>query len=359
MSAFLLSILGILTATNAKNQIMDLTLLPPNLEGGLCLDGSPSGFYYSPPPNDVNSSLWVIHLDGGGACSTKSSCMDRANSSKGSSNYWSKTRAGSNEWSDDPVTNPDFYMAHHVVIPYCTGDVHLGQITTPTPQTWGLYFSGHLNFVHIIGHLFNNMSLLSAKYVLLTGNSAGGNGVFGNYNWFYQHLKANAVSADIVIKAAPMSGWFFPGNDTIDQPNDPEMPPNDYPHWVQNENGGSGHDPALNQLWDTYLIPECVSALGPKKSWHCSSVHNMYPFLTGPIFVMENKYDKNQIVDEMLMPINPVTNESIGYVEYYGLDMENSIKTRIIHVKNETNGVYFASCFDHGVGLGIGLQNSP
>ena len=149
---------------------MDLYLIPENVKGGNCLDGSPSGFYYSPPPNDgKNSSLWVIHLDGGGACASKSTCMQRANTSSGSSNYWNKTHKGSNEWSDDPVLNPDFYMAHHVVIPYCTGDVHLGQISTPTDATWGLYFSGHLNFVHIIQGLGEKFGLLTAKYILFTG----------------------------------------------------------------------------------------------------------------------------------------------------------------------------------------------
>ena len=169
MSPLFLAILGALTTLNAQNQIMNLYLLPSNTKGGLCLDGSPSGFYYSPPPNNANSSLWVIHLDGGGACTTKESCMQRANSSKGSSNYWSKTEKARNEWSDDAQTNPDFYMAHHIVIPYCTGDVHLGQITTPTAQTWGLYFSGHTNFVHIIQYLSDNMGLLSAQHVLFTG----------------------------------------------------------------------------------------------------------------------------------------------------------------------------------------------
>ena len=190
----------------------------------------------------------------------------------------------------------------------------------------------------------------------ISGNSAGGYGVFGNYNWFYSHMKSNAVNKDIIIKAAPMSGWFFPGNDTIDQPDDPLAPPNDYPHWVANQTGGEGHDPSINELWDTYLIPECVEALG-NESWHCSSVHNIYPFLKGPIFVMENKYDTNQIHAQFLMPENPVTPQTIGYVEYFGLDMENSIFTRIIDINNATNGVYFASCFDHGGGLGIGLSS--
>ena len=134
------------------------------------------------------------------------------------------------------------------------------------------------------------------------------------------------------------------------------MPPDDYPHWVANQNGGATHNDSINELWDVYLDSECVGALGPNKSWHCLSVHNIYPFLKGPIFIMENNYDTNQIQEEGQMPHNEVTNDTIGYVEYFGLDMRNSIYTRIVDVNNVTNGVYLASCFDHGTGLGIGLE---
>ena len=57
------------------------------------------------------------------------------------------------------------------------------------------------------------------------------------------------------------------------------MPPDDYPHWVANQNGGATHNDSINELWDVYLDSEHVQALGPNKSWHCSSVHNIYPFL--------------------------------------------------------------------------------
>lgn len=319
------------------------------------MDGSPAGFYYSPPPSH-SSNLWVIHLDGGGACFTEESCKLRAKTSKGSSNYWPKTRKGSNEWSDDPQTNPDFYMGHHVLIPYCSGDCHTGQRKVPSknPDTWGFYFSGHLNFRLIIQYLADSMGFVDAQYVLFTGNSAGGLGVFSNINWLYDEIKQARYKNNITFKAAPMSGWFTPGNST-DQLNNPMMPPNDYPHWIKNEDGGEGHNNSIVELWDGYLIPDCVAALGRNKSWHCSSVHNLYPFIRAPIFVMENKYDKNQIVQQLLLPMHPVNNGTIGYVEYFGNAMDRSIMTRIIENKNQSNGVFYASCFDHGTGLGIGL----
>eukprot|EP01084_Bolivina_argentea_P291456 500926_1 len=341
-------------AINAQQQTMKLQLLDKNLSGGQCLDGSPAGFYYSPPPSG-SSNLWVINLKGGGACGNKKDCMSRANSSLGSSKYWPKTMAAPGSMSDDSRTNPDFYMGHHVFGPYCSGDCWSGLRTQPStnPDTWGLYFSGHLIFTHITRYIAANFSFLDAQYVLLTGESAGAIGVFGNINWLYDELKQNGTYKDnITIKAAPSSGWFFPGN-TTDQLNDPMMPPNDYPHWIANQDGGEGHDDSGNVLYDAYLDPKCVTALG-NLSWHCNSVHNLYKYIETPIFVMQNKFDTNQLENQFLLPRNVVNNETIGYVEYFGNDMDRSIITQMIDIKNDKNGLFFPSCFDHGGGLGIG-----
>eukprot|EP01084_Bolivina_argentea_P259618 438109_1 len=358
MSPFLLSfVIGLITIQAQQN--MKQYLFHENEQGGQCLDGSPAGFYYSPPPQG-SSNLWVINLEGGGACHTQHSCMSRANSSLGSSNYWSKThRASPPSLSDDPSINPDFYTGHHVYAPYCNGDVWGGQRLTPStnPDTWGFYFSGHLVFEHIIQYLAYNIStgsLLDAQYILLTGGSAGGMGTFGNIDWLCTEMKKIGKYKDnITVKAAPIAGWFFPGNVT-DEPLDPMMPPNDYPHWVANENGGEGHNDSIVVLYDGYLLPNCVQALGKENAWHCGSVHNAYPYIEAPIFVLENKYDQNQIYAQMLMPKNPVTNETIGYVEYYGINMDRSIITQLIDEKNDKNGLFYPSCFDHGTGLSIG-----
>eukprot|EP01084_Bolivina_argentea_P137124 241490_1 len=111
----LIFIFGIITIK--AQQEMKLILLPDEV-GGKCLDGSPAGFYYSPPPNGT-SDLWVIDLKGGGACSDETSCLQRANTSLGSSNYWPQTyNPGNGVNSNDPTINPDFYSGHHIHAPY-------------------------------------------------------------------------------------------------------------------------------------------------------------------------------------------------------------------------------------------------
>merc|ERR1711871_1724596 len=78
----------------------------------------------------------------------------------------------------DAATNPDFYGANRVFIPYCTGDLHTGTQTSTSEKTYGLWFSGSVNLRLIIDHLKQSEGLNDAKYVMLTGESAGGMGTY-------------------------------------------------------------------------------------------------------------------------------------------------------------------------------------
>eukprot|EP01084_Bolivina_argentea_P259617 438108_1 len=258
---WLWNIIAIFVTINADVTYLNLTLLPKGTKGGQCLDGSPAGFYYTAPPSG-SSNLWIIQLQGGGACHDETSCTSRANSSLGSSNYWAQAMKGSGAMSNDPILNPDFYSGHKIHCPYCNGDVWSGQRTEPStdPNTWGFYFSGHLVLERIMQYLANNLNVLDAQYVLLTGGSAGGMGTFGNIDWLSSQFKQKGTYKNVTIKAAPIAGWFFPGN-TTDQINNPMMPPNDYPHWTQHENGGEGHNDSINILWDAYLHPKSDETL--------------------------------------------------------------------------------------------------
>eukprot|EP01083_Nonionella_stella_P235198 827282_1 len=135
---------GTINAQGYQN--MTLTLFPPNTQGAQCLDGSPAGFYHQPPQHG-DSNLWVIFLQGGGACGSLQTCEKRANGPLGSSKYWSKQYNLTKDrglCSSDPTINPDFYQGHHGFAPYCSGDVWAGQRATPSkhdPDTWGFYFS--------------------------------------------------------------------------------------------------------------------------------------------------------------------------------------------------------------------------
>eukprot|EP01084_Bolivina_argentea_P105195 188315_1 len=298
MSLLLLIVIG-----GVVNAQLKRILLPKNTTGGQCMDGSPAGLFYSPPPSG-SSNLWVITIKGGGLCNTKKSCDQRATTASGSSNYWPATEQFHEfgELSNDPSINPDFYTGHKVLCYYCTSDCWQGQRTEASsdPDTWGYIFDGHLVFTQIIEYAETNLGLLDAEYVLLTGASAGGIGLFTNVDWLGDQFKQKGYK-NLTYKASPKAGWFFSGN-TTDQLNDPMMPPNDFPHWIKNTTGGIGHDDSMVILYDGYINPACAQGLGSNLSWQCASTHNLYKYITSPIFVMENKYDCDAFIEGMQMP---------------------------------------------------------
>ena len=163
-------------------------LLDANAVGGKCLDGSPAGYYYEAPPSGSDGSFWVIYLEGGGYCASKSSCTQRAGTIYGSSTNWPAIVTGEASFSSSKTENPYFWDGHHVFAPYCAGDVHSGPIATPTKETWGFYFDGHLIVKHIIADLMDKYKLNEAKNVLLTGCSAGGLGTFVNLDYVQDTL---------------------------------------------------------------------------------------------------------------------------------------------------------------------------
>ena len=178
---------------SSSAQTMYLTKFDRDRIGTKCLDGSPAGYYYSPPPNG-ESKTWIIRMKGGGNCVTQEECINRTTTGLGSSENWSNTYDPSNSiLSDNSNKNPDFYDAHHVYIPYCSGDLHSGQRITNSSETYGFYFNGHLIFKNIISDLAhetdNHASILDASHILLTGNSAGGYGTMANINWLYEKAR--------------------------------------------------------------------------------------------------------------------------------------------------------------------------
>jgi hypothetical protein len=68
-------------------------VLSPEQSGdGLCLDGSPPGFYYSPAPaGSKHNNSWVLYLAGGAWCTDKDSCLVRSKTELGTSTLWGET----------------------------------------------------------------------------------------------------------------------------------------------------------------------------------------------------------------------------------------------------------------------------
>ena len=164
----------------------------------------------------------------------------------------------------------------------------------------------------------------------------------------YIHAKLQAFNPTIRYKAAPVAGWFYAGNCTDEKSAEWNWaPPNDYPHWIENEIGGTGHDNSSDVLYQSYLNTNCEQ--NENISWHCGTAHVSYKYIETPLLILENIYDSQQIETEMQLPSN-VSNETKEYVSYFGYNMLLSIANQV----QSPNGVFLASCFDHCGGIGYG-----
>jgi hypothetical protein len=262
--------------------------------GGLCLDGSPAGFYYEPSSSANSSDTWMIYLQGGGACYTQEGCVSRSKEALGSSTNWSRTMSSACPNCDDESMAPAFIEGHHVYIKYCTGDTYRGTRTEVSAATWGLHFDGHLNFARIVDELVANYSLRdsSRSRILLWGGSAGGIGTFVNADYLSSRFPQS------LVKAAPDAGFFFP-SDPLSVPHGCGMPLY-YPDWAAGPSSGDDpYDNSVAVLWQSYKHKSCVDSysqkLGQNSTWFCESISNLYPYIQTPLLVLENMYDTNQI----------------------------------------------------------------
>lgn len=328
--------------------------------GGRCLDGGMAGYYYGAPSSGLSStSTWVIWIDGGGACFDETSCLAWQQGgpyNRPASRPWPATRQGTSKIvSDDSSINPHFHDAHHVQVPYCTGDLHAGQNQEPT--TLGdtdFYFSGHLNFKHILQHIMDNYRAEASNMerVLLVGSSAGGAGVINNCD-FLQTFLAEAGSP-AQVSCAPAAGWFNPGF-TEDHPDDEESKPSLYNDWRANPAVATDwtiHTKALNEMLMSHQPKECVAALGSEEAWKCGSATVVYPYIEAPMFVMQNWFDNVQLNAESGLPYRLFdTSSGRDYIGYFGRAMQISAEL-VNTIPKPGNGLFLASCLDHGDGIG-------
>ena len=240
--------------------------------GGLCLDGSQAGFYYDNSSAVANATAtWIIYLEGGGACYTEEDCTSRSKQALGSSKHWAQSKDAC------PICNTDhskgFDDAHHVYVPYCTGDTHTGTRTSTPPGTWGFYFDGHLNFVRVLDALVANHGLADGPNtkILLSGGSAGGIGTFVNADYLSSRFPQSTA------KAAPNAGYFFPG-DPLSPPAGAGLPL-DYDDWAAGPPYNDPWDATTAELWQSYVHESCAAhyngTLGPNTTWYCGSISNL------------------------------------------------------------------------------------
>ncbi|VAH70361.1 unnamed protein product [Triticum turgidum subsp. durum] len=150
-----------------------LTLLSGAKEkGAVCVDGTPPGYHLQRGSGD-GADRWLVHLEGGGWCSTVKECSGSRLSTKGSSNFMKPIRfMGNGILGGDQLQNPDFYNWNKVYVRYCDGASFSGDAEAQAQDGTTLYFRGLRIYEAVIDELMEK-GLTNATQALFTGCSAG------------------------------------------------------------------------------------------------------------------------------------------------------------------------------------------
>ncbi|KAK3164480.1 hypothetical protein QOZ80_1AG0019380 [Eleusine coracana subsp. coracana] len=202
----LLSVLGPLHCSSQDLDVVDLTLLAgAHDKGAVCLDGSPAG-YHLQTGSGTGSQNWIIHLQGGGWCSTIQGCSDRRMGELGSSNFM-KAMSFSGILSNDDGRNPYFYNWNRVYVRYCDGASFAGDSQLEDQSGKMLFFRGLRIWEAVINELMEK-GLAHSKQALLTGCSAGGLATLLHCDNFRARFPPN-----VLVKCLPDAGFFLDEKD--------------------------------------------------------------------------------------------------------------------------------------------------
>jgi hypothetical protein len=269
-------------------------------------------------------------------------------------------------FGENPNSNPGFWDAHKVYVPYLSGDLFLGTriepYTFPPDPDWGtrdneptnapqpeFYFSGHLHLEHIVTELSTNATftetgggLDNATDVLLTGCSAGGYGVRYNADWLLDTLPAGAN-----VRAAPAAALGYKP-DTA---------------WLNAQAGVEGGFPIMlprpdgvpdgPTLWSRYANPASLAACldsvedrtEDEAQTFCISNLGQIASLRTPTMFLTNQFDTRPIMfqyanESDFAESDTSTLAGQQYLAYWGTETRRFL---IDHVQY----AFAPSCFDH------------
>ena len=327
-SIILLLNVSVESTSSESSQSAPLSLLSTS-SPGKCLDGSPSGYYFLPSSNQ-SETRWTLDLYGGGECFSASSCQAATKGPLGSSKYFPASADFNSYFSDsNPSTNPGFAAWNHVQIAYCSQDLHSGQRTSTSSDTFGLFFSGHLSFKAILDEL-DLKGFVNATEILVSGESAGGIGMWPNLD--YTHIRYPAAR----VSGAPIAGFYFFAYPYIG-PNasKPELA-NFSPQGIQN----------LYALYNAKVVSGCATAYASDPS-PCMLGNYSFPYINADIFASEaqsdavvlSAHDNINAADRYLPP-------EYAYLTQWALNMSIALSP-LLSINNLQHGVFTPACWTH------------
>lgn len=338
---------GPLRRSSRMPEPVALTLLAGAREkGAVCLDGTPPG-YHLIRGSGSGSNSWLVHLEGGGWCSTVKDCSNRRMSQLGSSNFMKPLQfAGAGIFGSDQLQNPDFYNWNRVYVRYCDGASFSGDAEGQAQDGTTLHFKGLRIYEAVIDELMGK-GLANATQVLLTGCSAGGLATILHCDDFSARFPH-----EVSVKCLADAGFFLDVKDISGQRS----------FWsVYN---GVVHLQNVRKV----LPKDC---LANKEPTECFFPAELIKSIHTPIFILNSGYDSWQI-QYVLVPGSSAPDKSwlscrenlancnstqIKVLDGFRNTMVDDLKV-VVEDKQDW-GLFIDSCFTHCQTLSGTSWNSP
>ncbi|XP_021730066.1 pectin acetylesterase 9-like [Chenopodium quinoa] len=300
--------------------------------GAYCLDGSLPAYQFSKGFGS-GASNWLLHIEGGGWCNDVNSCLERATTEVGSSNYMTENNF-TGILSNNESLNPDFYNWNRVMLRYCDGASFAGNSLYEN-GTSSLYFRGQKIWQAIISDLLPQ-GLAHAEKALLSGCSAGGLAVFLHCDNFSRSLPGNAS-----VKCISDAGFFLDVKDVAKTDTIRTL----------------YHDVVSLQGVEQNLNQNCTSSQIDLKQ--CLFPQYFLSYIKTPMFILNTAYDTWQF-NNILVPssadpggvwnscknnLATCTDSQIQTLQDFRLDMLNA--TNSFYKSSTSGGMFINSCFAH------------
>lgn len=344
-----------LQAADATGTWTLVRLNPQKYPKAQCLDGSYGALYFMPGSNGHDLSTFVLHIQGGGWCTSLQDCADRAafpvyagQPSIGSTTKWGPgpcTAPYANATppcvadggsggilSNNATVNPVFHTAAKAWLGYCDGGGFAGTIDAPVAvnASTSVYFRGAWILEAAIDTLLTDFGMNTAQNVVLSGCSAGGMSTFLNADRVGAQIAA--ANAGVRFVAAPGAGFIL-----------------DFPSYA----GNNIVEPAAQWIFDTMgwnasVSAACVSAHAAD-AWRCFFPENTIPFTRTPLFVSNSAADLAQMSVVMALPCDPALGNcnasALAYLSAFKAHMMQALQPAV----NAGGGGWLLECVVHMV----------
>ena len=306
-----------------------------------CLDGSQAGYYYQPSSVSKDNKKWVIYLNGGGECDNEHGCIEQTHTALGSSKYF-KEYSDASGWfagSDDCEVNPLFCGWNHVFNPYCSQDLHSGQMATPSAYTWGLQFSGHHVIRGILDAMDEQGGLTDADEIIVSGASAGGLGVWMNVDYIAQRYP-NAKVTGLSIAGFYFYATFYTGPGARTWDKNGTMADFRKEAWPRTFDLYSAH---VNKKCEAYYNEQGPGYNGGP----CMQANQSFPFVQSPVFVVQSLSDEVVLQFHDMVP--DITKQStlepelVDFMKMWSHNMTEALLAR----DRQVAGIFAAACWLH------------